>query len=409
MSARAVPGPRLAVDVIIEHPGGLVLVRRRGEPPGWALPGGFVEEGESPEAAAAREAREETGLAVSGLRQFRVFGEPGRDPRGHTVSVVFSARARGIPRASDDAAEARVFPRRALPAGLAFDHDRIIRAYLRRSPSRRAPARRQFPRVGIVGLGRIGLAVARGTLAAGCLRPRDLVLCEKDPDRRGAGSELGSRLTDSVREAAEFADLLVLAVKPQERRVPVAEIALSERFRARRGVLVSVLAGVPCAWFEAELGRVPVVRAMPNLGITVGAGMTVLCAGSAAGRRHLEQAGRLFRALGETAEAGEDLMDAVTALSGSGPAYFFRLMAVMESFGARRGLDPAVAARLTAVTALAAARLAAGNDPSSLVGEVASRGGTTAAALEVFDERDFDGLVAAALAAALRRGRELSG
>ena len=129
---RPVPPP-VAADVVIEladRPGRpVVLVRRRFPPPGWALPGGFVEVGETVEAAAAREAMEETGLAVSGLALLGVYSDPERDPRGHTVSVVFAATATGEPRGGDDAAEARAFPPGEWPE-LAFDHDRILADWL---------------------------------------------------------------------------------------------------------------------------------------------------------------------------------------------------------------------------------------------------------------------------------------
>ncbi|MGD2079500.1 MAG: NUDIX hydrolase [Nitrospirota bacterium] len=123
--------PRLTVDVIIETEGGIVLVERKYPPHGWALPGGFVDYGETLEEAAAREAREETGLDVEGLRQFHTYSDPRRDPRGHTVSTVFAARATGTPRGGDDAKEARAFPRDALPGGMAFDHGKILEDYLK--------------------------------------------------------------------------------------------------------------------------------------------------------------------------------------------------------------------------------------------------------------------------------------
>jgi 8-oxo-dGTP diphosphatase len=124
--------PRLTVDAIVEAPGGIVLVSRRFPPLGWALPGGFVDWGETLEAAAAREVLEETGLAVADLRQFRAYSDPARDPRGHTVTMVFTARAEGEPKGGDDAAEARVFPVDSLPADIVFDHRQILDDYLAR-------------------------------------------------------------------------------------------------------------------------------------------------------------------------------------------------------------------------------------------------------------------------------------
>ena len=124
------PGPALTVDVIIEvASGGIVLVRRRNPPNGWALPGGFVDRGETLEQAAVREAREETGLEVSLQRQMHAYSDPARDARGHTVSVVFVASADGIPAAASDAADAATFSAEELPERLAFDHGKILRDY----------------------------------------------------------------------------------------------------------------------------------------------------------------------------------------------------------------------------------------------------------------------------------------
>jgi 8-oxo-dGTP diphosphatase len=123
-------GPALAVDVIIEtDTGNIVLIERRNPPHGWALPGGFVEYGETVEAAAIREAKEETGLDVELIRQFHTYSDPQRDPRSHTIAVVFVATASGTPRAASDAARAMVFAPDELPQSLAFDHAVILDDY----------------------------------------------------------------------------------------------------------------------------------------------------------------------------------------------------------------------------------------------------------------------------------------
>lgn len=127
--------PLLTVDIIIEltdcpeRP--IVLIQRKHPPLGWALPGGFVDVGESVEQAALREAVEETALRVRLLALLGCYSDPRRDPRGHTASVVYVAAAEGQPRAQDDAASLDVFSPRALPRPLAFDHGRILRDYLR--------------------------------------------------------------------------------------------------------------------------------------------------------------------------------------------------------------------------------------------------------------------------------------
>jgi len=122
--------PRSTVDAVIERaPGRLVLVRRRFPPLGWALPGGFVEYGESLEEACSRELEEETGLRVTSLRQFHSYSDPARDPRSHTITTVFLVDAEGCLRAGSDAAEVVTFPFRALPETICFDHRAIFEDY----------------------------------------------------------------------------------------------------------------------------------------------------------------------------------------------------------------------------------------------------------------------------------------
>lgn len=122
--------PLLTVDIIIELPdGGIVLIERKNPPHGWALPGGFVDYGESIESAAVREAKEETSLDVTLKEQFYTYSDPNRDARHHTVSTVFIATAQGTPRGADDAKAARSFGESQLPAPLVFDHAKILSDY----------------------------------------------------------------------------------------------------------------------------------------------------------------------------------------------------------------------------------------------------------------------------------------
>ncbi len=135
--------PTPTVDVIIEVEGGVVLIERKNPPRGWAIPGGFVDEGESVAAAAVREALEETELQVTLTEQFFCYSDPARDPRQHNLSVVFLATAEGPPRGADDAAQARVFPLDTLPDDLVFDHAQILADYRRyRETGQRPPVTR---------------------------------------------------------------------------------------------------------------------------------------------------------------------------------------------------------------------------------------------------------------------------
>ena|SRR5215813_11939635 len=122
--------PAPAVDIIIElDTGGIVLIRRKNPPPGWALPGGFIEYGESAEKAAMREAKEETSLDVQLVELLHVYSDPNRDPRQHTISTVFIAAAQGVPHGADDATETAVVTEQNLPTPLAFDHAKILHDY----------------------------------------------------------------------------------------------------------------------------------------------------------------------------------------------------------------------------------------------------------------------------------------
>ncbi|UCF87934.1 MAG: NUDIX hydrolase [bacterium] len=128
--------PFPTVDIIIEVEGGVVLIERKNPPYGWAIPGGFVDYGETVEAAAVREAREETGLDVRLKSLLGVYSDPSRDPRHHTISTVFVASADGQPAAADDAADAGVFTEGALPEDIAFDHREILADYFKRRSAR---------------------------------------------------------------------------------------------------------------------------------------------------------------------------------------------------------------------------------------------------------------------------------
>lgn len=121
--------PIPTVDIIIEYKGGIILIKRKNPPEGWALPGGFVDYGESLETAAFREAKEETGLNIKLIRQFHTYSDPNRDSRHHTITTVYIAKAKGIAIAGDDAEQIGAFKRGVFPEEIAFDHREILNDY----------------------------------------------------------------------------------------------------------------------------------------------------------------------------------------------------------------------------------------------------------------------------------------
>jgi ADP-ribose pyrophosphatase YjhB (NUDIX family) len=121
--------PIPTVDIIIEYKGGIILIKRKNPPEGWALPGGFVDYGESLETAAFREAKEETGLNIKLIRQFHTYSDPKRDSRHHTITTVYIAKAKGIAIAGDDAEQIGAFKRGIFPEEIAFDHREILNDY----------------------------------------------------------------------------------------------------------------------------------------------------------------------------------------------------------------------------------------------------------------------------------------
>ena len=132
--------PLPTIDIIIELTGGgVVLIERKNIPHGWALPGGFVDYGESLEAAAVREAKEETSLEVQLIEQFYTYSDPSRDPRQHTISTVYIATAQGIPQGADDAKRAKIFTKSQLPSPIVFDHPRILSDYFAYKTTGRRP------------------------------------------------------------------------------------------------------------------------------------------------------------------------------------------------------------------------------------------------------------------------------
>ena len=261
--------------------------------------------------------------------------------------------------------------------------------------------------IGFIGGGNMAEALIKGLLAQG--HPADKILAfDPSPERQA--------LLRDVHRVSVFADnravaagcrLLVLAIKPQ--MVPAVVPELAGTVTADH-LVVSILAGTATATLEQLLGgAVRVVRAMPNTPALVGCGATAICAGRFATEADLATAAALFRAVGSVNVVSEAQMDAVTGLSGSGPAYVFTVIEALAEGGVKEGLPRAVALELATRTVLGAAKLVAesGEEPAELRRKVCSPGGTTLAGLTALEERDLKGTLIEAVARATRRSEEL--
>lgn len=251
----------------------------------------------------------------------------------------------------------------------------------------------------------IGGLVARGQ-SADAIRVAEPV----EPLRQALQRDFGVACADHAASAADGAGVWVLAVKPQVMRQVCAE--LSTLAQAQRPLVISIAAGITAAQLDRWLGGgLAVVRAMPNTPALLGVGITGLYANDRTDPQQREGAAGLLDAVGPTVWIDEEArMDAVTAVSGSGPAYVFLLAEAMQAAGEAQGLTPQAARALVGQTLLGAATMLTRlDDPADVLrARVTSPGGTTQAALETFEAGGFRELVARAVAAATQRGRELS-
>lgn len=262
----------------------------------------------------------------------------------------------------------------------------------------------------ILGGGNMGRALIGGMLRRGT-RPEHITVGESSEAAREAlSADFGVECTADNAAAVEQASVIVLAVKPQVAGTVLAP--LQPALQRSRPVVISIAAGIRLAALESWCGAgVPVVRAMPNRPALVGAGATGLFAPPSVADAHREVAARIMQAVGEVIwVASEDDIDVVTALSGSGPAYFFLLAELLTQGAIDLGLGPEAARRLAIATLHGAGQLAhAGDgDLARMRAEVTSKGGTTEAAVKSFEAADLRGSVARALEAATRRSRELA-
>lgn len=259
-------------------------------------------------------------------------------------------------------------------------------------------------RLQVVGGGRMGEALIGGVLAAGWALPSEIRVVEANPGRRAQLVDVFEGI--EVSESVGAADGTIIAVKPAD-VATVAELVVA----ARGGRILSIAAGVTLAQLEDATGTgIAVVRAMPNTPALIGAGASAIAGGSAASAADLDWAEGLLEAVGVVVRVSESQLDAVTGLSGSGPAYVFLVAEAMIDAGVCAGLPRDLATTLATQTLLGSARLLSETDsePSALRAAVTSPGGTTAAGVRVLEQQSVRGALIDAVLAARDRSVELA-
>jgi pyrroline-5-carboxylate reductase len=265
--------------------------------------------------------------------------------------------------------------------------------------------------IALIGGGNMARGIIGGLLGKGASASSITVSEPLEASRQSLVRDFGVRVTADNAEAVRGAQVVVLAVKPQ--LMSGVARALAPALRESRPLVISVAAGIRADRLQHWLGDgIPVVRSMPNRPALIGAGASGLYADASVPAASRRLAELVLASTGLTVwVSAEDQIDAVTALSGSGPAYFFRLAELMAEAGTALGLDADVARQLAAQTLAGAGQLVAAEKSADLArmrAEVTSKGGTTEAALNTFAAQGFEQLVAAAMAAAERRSRELA-
>jgi pyrroline-5-carboxylate reductase len=263
-------------------------------------------------------------------------------------------------------------------------------------------------KIGVIGAGNMGRALVRG-LVEESVYPQHVSVFDVDKKKvSDIRKEAHVRVASSNRQCVSLSDVVILAVKPAVLPQVAEEIAT---VLGSESLVISIAAGVPLAKIEAVLKKpVPIVRVMPNLPALVGAGMSAFSLGKHALPRHRKIAEAVLQAFGEAVQVPEKWLDLVTAVSGSGPAYYFLLTEKMIEAAYEMGMKVDVAKKLVYQTALGSGKVMAeyAEDPEELIARVASKGGTTEAALKVFQKQGFGKIVHDAVKAAHKRAQEIS-
>ncbi|MBI4353234.1 MAG: pyrroline-5-carboxylate reductase [Candidatus Omnitrophica bacterium] len=263
-------------------------------------------------------------------------------------------------------------------------------------------------KIGIIGAGNMGQALARG-LAEKSVYPQNLSVFDIHSEKLQAlKKECRIKPAKSARQCVSLSDVVILAVKPHLLEEVIREMAGAVE---KDALVISVAAGVTLARIESFFKKpVPLVRVMPNMPALLGAGMSAFSLGRRASAKHRKIAEAILGGLGEKVEVPERMLDLVTAVSGSGPAYFFLLAEKLIEAAYQMGMKAAVAKKLVYQTAFGSGKVmtSSDEDPDVLIGRVVSKGGTTEAALRVFQKEGLGKVVQNAVKAAYKRSKEIS-
>ena len=259
-------------------------------------------------------------------------------------------------------------------------------------------------KIAVIGAGNMGEALIRGLIRSVAVDQVAAVDIDFDLLSR-LKTEIGVRVSEDATTTVDGSDIVVIAIKPQH----LFDVAGLRAAMTADHLVVSIAAGVSTGTLESVFGDVPVVRTMPNILAQVGECVAGLCAGKYAEESHLETAAAILGAVGETVVVEEKQMDAVTGLSGSGPAYVFALIDALADGGVKCGLPKGVALKRSTQTGLGAAKMVteSGDHPMSLKDKVTSPGGTTIAGLKALEDGGFRAALMNAVEAATRRSLEL--
>ena len=262
--------------------------------------------------------------------------------------------------------------------------------------------------VGFIGAGKMAAALAKGFIRAELVTPREITASDPhDTARKNFAGEIGAKTIESNADVAKFADVLILATKPDQ--VPAALEEIRGAF-TKRHLLISIAAGVTLAKLEGALpAGARVIRVMPNTPALVGAGASAFALGQSATAADGELAKKLLSAVGVALQVKEPLLDAVTGLSGSGPAYVYQFIEALSDGGVASGLPREIATKLAAQTVLGGAKmvLETGQHPGALKDQVTSPGGTTIEGLHELEKGKMRAAVMSAVRAATEKSKKL--